>query len=182
MLIKRTDHYKVTNNFNIHEFYSKSLDAPFEHEFNGNLIDVCQYIREQLSMPIVVTSTFRTVKGNALVGGSKSSYHLKGLAVDITAKDINKLINFVYENMSLLNERFSICGFGFYRWGVHLDVGCDSVYIGPSDKFHFWIKNSQINIDEQDGVSSSRSFKFGFVFFLFFLFLYILRKFRYGKV
>lgn len=43
-------------------------------------------IRAVLGAPIIVSSWFRNSTLNALVGGSKNSDHMKGLAVDFTVK------------------------------------------------------------------------------------------------
>lgn len=41
-------------------------------------------IRRRLGMPVLVTSGFRSEAVNAAVGGSKTSAHCRGLAVDFT--------------------------------------------------------------------------------------------------
>jgi len=41
-------------------------------------------IREMLGKPVLVSSGYRNAEVNALVGGSKTSAHLQGLAVDFT--------------------------------------------------------------------------------------------------
>ena len=41
-------------------------------------------IREMLGHPVLVSSGYRNAEVNALVGGSKTSAHLQGLAVDFT--------------------------------------------------------------------------------------------------
>lgn len=54
-------------------------------------------VRKALKTKIYVTSWFRSEKVNKKVGGSKNSYHLKGLAVDFKtdgkAKDIKKKLD-----------------------------------------------------------------------------------------
>jgi len=41
-------------------------------------------IREMLGHPVLVSSGYRNAEVNALVGGSKTSAHMQGLAVDFT--------------------------------------------------------------------------------------------------
>lgn len=68
-------------------------------------------IREEFGKPIYVNSGYRCSELNGLVGGEKTSYHLKGLAVDITASSIaeNKrlfnLIRYNYEFDKLICEK-----------------------------------------------------------------------------
>ena len=43
-------------------------------------------LRERWGVPIYVTSGYRCAELNARVGGSKTSYHLQGMAADITSR------------------------------------------------------------------------------------------------
>jgi zinc D-Ala-D-Ala carboxypeptidase len=55
-----------------------------------NLLDKA---REQLGMPITVTSGYRSEKVNKAVGGVATSQHTKGEAVDLVCRDNAKLFN-----------------------------------------------------------------------------------------
>lgn len=48
-----------------------------------------QSIRDKIGLPIVVDSGFRSPQVNHLVGGSPTSLHLQGLAVDIRIDNIS---------------------------------------------------------------------------------------------
>ena len=51
------------------------------------LIDkVLDPIRERWGVPIYVNSGYRSPELNKLVGGAKTSYHLRGMAADITSR------------------------------------------------------------------------------------------------
>lgn len=50
----------------------------------GNLLDP---LRALWGAPIRVTSGYRSVAVNRLVGGAKTSHHLRGMAADITCAD-----------------------------------------------------------------------------------------------
>lgn len=54
----------------------------------GNLRGLCVYVLEPLRValgrPVIVSSGYRSPAVNALVGGSATSEHMKGLAADIT--------------------------------------------------------------------------------------------------
>ena len=55
-----------------------------------NLLDEA---REQLGMPITVTSGYRSKAVNKAVGGVATSQHTKGEAVDLVCKDNARLFN-----------------------------------------------------------------------------------------
>ncbi len=58
---------------------------------------VLQPLRDKLKKPIVITSGFRSVKVNKLVGGVDNSQHLYGQAADITVSGMSaaQLFDFV---------------------------------------------------------------------------------------
>ena len=74
-----------------------------------NLRDLVEYILEPLRIhygrPIIVTSGFRCAKLNKAVGGSSTSQHVKGEAVDIRSvsdrRDDNKEIFDMIREMKL---------------------------------------------------------------------------------
>lgn len=46
-------------------------------------LDVLQPLRDAIGLPVVISSGYRCKELNALIGGSKSSQHMKGEAADI---------------------------------------------------------------------------------------------------
>lgn len=94
-------------NFTINELtYSKTaikngIDNTPNDEQKQNLekliYTILQPIRDKFGSPIKVNSGFRCEKLNKLVGGSKTSQHLKGEAADITSKDNLKLWKLIVE-------------------------------------------------------------------------------------
>ena len=58
---------------------------------------VLQPLRDKLKKPIIITSGFRSVKVNELVGGVSNSQHLYGQAADITVNGMSaaQLFDFV---------------------------------------------------------------------------------------
>lgn len=60
-----------------------------------NLIKVLDIIREAWGKPITVNSGFRCLQLNKAVGGSKTSWHLKGMAADIRCSDNLGLWNLI---------------------------------------------------------------------------------------
>lgn len=56
----------------------------------GNMLSVfyrLDFVRERVGFPLILTSGYRSSKLNILVGGSKNSYHMLALAVDILKPD-----------------------------------------------------------------------------------------------
>lgn len=72
---------------------------------------------DQLMQGITVTSGFRCQQHNAQVGGSKTSSHLKGLAVDIRCQGAEERWNMLTVLLFLSISRIGI-GNGF----IHFDI------------------------------------------------------------
>ena len=84
---------------------NKILNVPNELELiNMQLVGIRVFdvIREHFKTPIRVSSFFRSLRLNNSVGGSKTSQHVKGQAIDIqgTGKLTNQMIfDYVKENI-----------------------------------------------------------------------------------
>lgn len=70
-----------------------------------NLKILCTQIlepaRQRYGYPLMITSGFRCVKLNRIVGGQPDSYHLKGMAADIRISDYQSALRLA----ELLNEQ-----------------------------------------------------------------------------
>ena len=72
--------------------------------------NVLQPLRDHMNRPIIISSGFRSKEVNEAVGGSKTSGHMLGTAVDITAgtRTLNKIMyEFIRDNLDfrqLINE------------------------------------------------------------------------------
>lgn len=92
-------------NFSIEELtYSPTaiknhIDNTPNDEIRQNLekliYTILQPIRDEFKRPIKVNSGYRCKELNTLVGGSKTSQHVKGEAADITSSDNRKLWNLI---------------------------------------------------------------------------------------
>ena len=88
---------KLSKNFSLSEFLVTSTgieNIPTKEVIDNiqKLVDnVLQPLRELYGKPIIITSGYRSPKVNKAVGGSKTSGHMLGTAVDITGG--NRLIN-----------------------------------------------------------------------------------------
>lgn len=92
----------MTEHFKLHELIKSSTakrlninNMPTDmHLINLNYIaEYLEDIRVKYDKPIYISSGYRCKELNKLVGGSKTSYHLLGLAVDIdNGKEENKIL------------------------------------------------------------------------------------------
>lgn len=74
-------------------------NTPFSYSIIDNLTDLTENlldsIREMWGEPLIITSGYRSDALNKAVGGSKTSAHRFGLAVDVVPKDMAKYDEFV---------------------------------------------------------------------------------------
>ena len=97
---------------------------------DGRLVKALQKIREHFSAPLSITSGYRTELYNKKIGGAKSSYHVKGMAADITVTGASNREVAKYAASFLLGV-----GLYDYKGGfVHVDV--------RSSKY-FWIRDAK---------------------------------------
>ena len=74
------------------------------------LINICrlaaflQTIRNELHLPIIVNSAYRSPEVNAKAGGVSSSYHVKGLAADIRCSDMDTLLTILHSHLMEIDQ------------------------------------------------------------------------------
>ncbi len=68
------------------------------------LADFLQTIRNELHLPIIITSGYRSKEVNEAVGCASSSYHVKGLAVDIKCSDMDKLLSVLHSHLMDIDQ------------------------------------------------------------------------------
>ena len=68
------------------------------------LTDFLQMIRNELHLPIIITSGYRSKEVNESVGCASSSYHVKGLAVDIKCSDMDKLLSVLHSHLMNIDQ------------------------------------------------------------------------------
>lgn len=68
------------------------------------MISFLHSLREKTSDPLTITSCFRSPALNSRVGGSTRSFHLRGLACDLTSKDLKKLDELVENHFPVWNK------------------------------------------------------------------------------
>ena len=68
------------------------------------LASFLQIIRNELHLPIIVNSGYRSKEVNESVGGVSSSYHVKGLAADIKCSDMDKLLTILHSHLMDIDQ------------------------------------------------------------------------------
>ncbi len=106
---------KLTDNFNLKEFECRCCK---QVKIDSELVRLLQELRNKIGQPIIITSGYRCEKHNKEVGGKEDSYHLQGLAVDVTG-------SFQVGRVALIAKDVGFRGIGIYREKhfLHLDLG-----------------------------------------------------------
>ena len=68
------------------------------------LASFLQTIRNELHLPIIVNSAYRSKEVNEAVGGVSSSYHVRGLAADIRCSDMDKLLAVLHSHLMDIDQ------------------------------------------------------------------------------
>ncbi len=85
---KTGDNIQLSSNFKSTEFECPGSE---NHKISKDLVTKLQKLREEYGHSITITSGYRSEAHNKKVGGVKNSQHVRGLAADLTAKDLDKL-------------------------------------------------------------------------------------------
>lgn len=111
---------QLAENFHLHEFRCQGLHCcGHSVAIHPGLIATLQNFRTLVGQPFNVLSGFRCNRHNLDVGGSPTSFHPRGMAVDIQTP--NGLT--VYGFFDRAQEFPWLGGIGIYDWGLHLDIG-----------------------------------------------------------
>ena len=109
------EHLRLAPNFTASEFHCR-CGKQHGVRVSGKLLYHLELLRARIGKPVRITSGFRCVEHNALVGGSKHSMHLSGEGADIVIKGMT---------MAVLADHARGAGFGFVLDEgdhVHVDV------------------------------------------------------------
>jgi hypothetical protein len=115
---------KVGKNFKVREFACK--DGSQAVFIDSYLVSILDILRNTIGKPVYINSGYRTPTRNKAVGGSKYSYHIRGMAADIrvenmTAKEIAKELDKIIPNE---------CGIIVYNTWVHIDTRTKKIQKG----------------------------------------------------
>lgn len=115
---------QVTKNFNLNEFNSK-CGRPMPKNIKKNIIELIhnlQVIRDEVKVPISITSGYRSPEHNAKVKGAKDSQHVKGTAVDFKVQGLTpKQVAVIVERL-IKEGKIKQGGVGIYPSWVHYDI------------------------------------------------------------
>lgn len=89
------------------------------NEMQQEIIDIAQAIREAVGKPLTVTSGFRCEAHNSNEGGSKSSYHTRGMAIDLVCPSLSSK-----ELFDIANRVDGVMGLIWYagQRNIHVDT------------------------------------------------------------
>ena len=109
---------KLTKNFTLEELICSVTAANWKIDNTPNpeeaeklrrlAVEVLQPIRDKYKHPITVTSGFRNQKVNQMVGGSKTSQHMKGEAADIQCTATSKAYLFNLIRKMIENKEIEV--------------------------------------------------------------------------
>lgn len=114
---REVGHLNMTNNFKVSEFACKDGSDPIV--INPLIPLICQAVRNWFGYPFTPNSAYRTITHNKNEGGSSSSYHIYGKAVDIPAKG-SVTPKMLYDFVDKLCG--DSCEVGLYNWGIHVGI------------------------------------------------------------
>lgn len=127
--LSRDSETKVAQNFKVKEF--KSKDNSNTVLIDQKLVALLQDIRNHFGSAVIINSAYRSPSYNASVGGSKSSYHTKGMAADIRVVGVSPI------EVARYAESIGVKGIGLYDTFVHLDT---------REVKYFWKTNAVIPV------------------------------------
>jgi len=107
----------------IENFKEKEFECKCGCGFNKidkDFVILLDFIRDEIKEPLIINSACRCISHNQNIGGSPTSSHLHGLAVDLKIENSNKR----YKVLNLL------LGMNFKRIGIyddfiHIDINFD---------------------------------------------------------
>jgi uncharacterized protein YcbK (DUF882 family) len=115
---------KITENFSLAEFNSK-CGRPMPNNVLKNITELAknlQVIRDEVNLPISITSGYRSPQHNARVKGARNSQHLLGTAVDLKVKGMSpSSVALVIEKL-IQEGKIKQGGIGIYNTWVHYDI------------------------------------------------------------
>lgn len=107
---------RLSEHFKVYEFRCKDNSDPIF--ISPTLVSALERIRNHFSKPVYINSAYRNPAYNAMIGGSKKSMHMYGMAADIhindvTPKEIASFAETIMHNFG---------GIGIYDNFCHIDV------------------------------------------------------------
>ena len=123
---------KTTNGLTIYESWEEypwdnkrwPNFKPYEFDCKGtgrialdpNSLDKLQTLRSRINRPFVIVSGYRSPEHNRAVGGARNSFHMQGIAFDVSLRGLDK------EEMFQKAEEAGFDGIGKYNTFIHIDT------------------------------------------------------------
>lgn len=107
----------ISDNFSRHEF-ACSCGCGFE-AVDKELLDIAEQLREKIGS-FTPNCACRCQKHNRKIGSRDTSFHVKGMAMDIPIDNEEKKQE-IYQWLDKW-VLFDRGGLGIYSWGLHIDV------------------------------------------------------------
>jgi len=93
------NHIKISKDFWLDEYQCKGKDCCNNLvKIESELVILVQKLRKEINKPLTVTSGYRCPVHNKDVGGETHSYHLAGMAADVTVSrfDVRELARLAF--------------------------------------------------------------------------------------
>lgn len=113
--MSRINDIRISKNFKLYEFECK--DGNHQVVIHPKLLELAQNLRDRIGKPVVINSAYRTPEYNRKIGGSPTSQHLYGKAIDVRA-----VPGLTIEQLAAMGRDAGFTGIGKYTWGCHFDV------------------------------------------------------------
>jgi len=113
------------------------MDPPIEviDNLRRLCVDILQPLREYVGVPITISSGFRPLELNTLIGGSTTSAHMDGRAADIIIEGIKPLA--VAQSIESLELHYDQLIHEFKEW-VHVGISPEDVDIRLQTLTAYW--------------------------------------------
>lgn len=116
---------QIVNNIKVDRFFClDEFECPCCHRVMLHLVLLRKLsaLRQAIGRPLIITSGYRCKQYNRKVHGVKTSYHLFGLAVDVTVPSMNM------SNLLKYAKNIMFGGIGIYDNFLHLDIRSDQEF------------------------------------------------------
>ena len=115
---------KLTENFSKKEFDCRDGSEMPEGVFKRvlRLSNALQEIRWYIGLPIRITSSYRSLKYNRIIGSKDTSQHVKGNASDLQVKGMTPFELYNIIEIMIEDGKIPEGGLGLYNTFVHYDI------------------------------------------------------------
>ena len=118
--LKRDGDIYITPHFQVKEFACK--DGNDKIIIDTDVVELAELGRCYFNARGIILSAYRTPQYNEKVGGKSSSFHLKGMALDLRYENVSPVAVALYFEYVLLKDKG---GIGLYKGQnfTHIDIG-----------------------------------------------------------